>query len=232
MAVSKSRSQIMPLAIASTLVLATQLGVSIAHAEVIDFEDVPAPFDDGYGIFVGPVNDGYRGFEWFTNWNGGFTIPVLSAAVYRNQVTLASGYQTAIASGTQAMFIPADYQQGFCVAKLSRSGPWDLNALSIAGAWRSGLEVEFQGLRGNEIAFSYTTTVGAPGVMNNFALNFTGIDQFVIISSGGSPAYPGGDNAALIIDNIGYTVPAPGALALFALACGCGRRARGGRRRG
>jgi hypothetical protein len=62
--------------------------------------------------------------------------------------------------------------------------------------------------------------------MNDFALNFTGIDRFLVISSGGSPAYPGGDNAALIIDNIGCTVPAPGALALFALACGGRRRAR------
>jgi hypothetical protein len=180
------------------------------------------------------LNYGYRGFNWRTNWNGGFTIPVLSAAVYRNQVTLASGYQTAIPVGTQAMFIPADYQQSFCFVEMSRTGgvgQWDLDSLSLAGAWRSGLEVEFRGLRGNEIAFSYTTTLGAPGVMNDFALNFTGIDRFFVISSGGSPAYPGGDNAALIIDNIGCTVPAPGALALFALACGCGRRARGGRRR-
>lgn len=223
---SRSLPRLSHVAIASMLVLATELGVSIAHADAIDFEDVNAPFDDGYGIFVGPVDYGYRGFNWTTNWNGGFTIPVLSAAVYRNQVTLASGYQTAIPVGTQAMFIPADYQQSFCFVEMARAEAWDLNSLSIAGAWRSGLAVEFRGLRGNEIAFSYTTTLGAPGVMNDFALNFTGIDSFFIISDGGIPAYKGGDNGALIIDNISYTVPAPGALALFALACGRGRRRR------
>jgi hypothetical protein len=222
---SLSRSHLTPRAIASTLVLATAFTASSAHADVIDFEDVSAPFDDGYGIFVGPVNDGYRGFNWATNWNGGFTIPVLSAAVYRNEVTLASGYQTAIPVGTQAMFIPADYQQSFCVFDMARAGAWDLNSLSLTGAWRSGLAVEFQGLRGNDVAFSYTTTLGAPGVMKNFALNFTGIDRFLITSSGGSPAYPGGDNAALIIDNIGYTVPAPSALALLGLV-GLTRRSR------
>jgi len=220
MAHPTSRNRFLPLAMSSKLVLAfaAVLAVSSAHADVIDFEDVNAPFDDGYGIYVGPVDDGYRGFNWTTNWNGGFSIPVLSAAVYRNEVTLASGYQTAIPSGTHAMFIPADYQQSFCFVEMARSGAWDLNSLSIAGAWRSDLSVEFQGLRGNDIVFSYTTTIGAPGVMNTFALNFTGIDRFFVISSGGNPAYPGGDNAALILDNINYTIPAPGALAVFALA--------------
>jgi uncharacterized protein (TIGR03382 family) len=57
-------------------------------------------------------------------------------------------------------------------------------------------------------------------------LNFNGIDTLFIRSSGGTTAYTVGGGAHLIIDNLAYSIPAPGALALLGVAGVIRRRRR------
>lgn len=215
------------LASAYAIVLATALAGSVAHADILTFEDVGTPVDDGYGIYVGRVSDGYRGFTWYTDWTGwGDPLTPNSAAVYRNQVTLDSGYKTAIPVGAQAMFIPSFYQSPSCLLEMQRSEQWDLHTLRVTGAWRSELSVEFAGFRGAQQVATYSTILGTPGILETLALNFTSIDRLVIRSAGGSPFYSVGDSTSLIIDDVNYSViPAPGAAALLALG-GLARRRR------
>ncbi len=192
---------------------------SAARAETIDFEDAPTPFADDYDFRWGPLASGYRGFDWSTNWNGTFELPIFSAAVYENapSTTLESGFRTAIPVGTRALFTPADFDQGYCFLRMSRNEPWNIGSLSVAAAWRDGVTVELLGLRGNETVFNSFTTLGASGVMKDLSVNIEGIDTLLVIGYGGVPSYPVSDNSLLIIDNIQYSIPAPGALALLGL---------------
>jgi hypothetical protein len=201
-----------------TLVVA--LAASTTHAETIDFEDAPTPWIGDYNFQWGPLAADYRGFNWSTNWDGSFELPIFSAAVYQNtpSLSLPSGFETAIPVGSRALFTPALFDQGFCFLRMSRDELWNIGSLSVAAAWRNGVTVELLGLRGGETIFNSFTTLGASGVMSNLSVNITGIDTLYIIGYDGVPSYPVSDNSLLIIDNINYTIPAPSAFALFALA--------------
>jgi hypothetical protein len=213
--------------IASRIMLSTcclpLLASSLATAEIIDFEDVATPYT-GESFPYGSVSAGYRGFIWGTN--GGYP-PLASgaAAVYQNSGTTDSGYLTAIAASTRAMFTPSS-SDGFHQLTVSRSEEWDFVSADIAAAWRTGMVVEFTGsLAGNQL-YSYSVTLNSAGVLYAMNLNFQGIDTLTIRSSGGSNAYSSGAGAHLIIDNFAYTVPAPSAMALLAAAGFCRRRRR------
>jgi hypothetical protein len=220
--------------IASRIMLSTcclpLLASSLATAEIIDFEDVATPLKEfgsptELGFGYGPVANGYRGFSWGTNWVGSSSLPAGSALVYHNIGSTASGYLTAIASGTRAMYTPTSYD-GFHQLTVSRSEEWDFVSADIAAAWRTGMVVEFTGsLAGNQL-YSYSVTLNSAGVLYAMNLNFQGIDTLTIRSSGGSNAYSSGAGAHLIIDNFAYTVPAPSAMALLAAAGFCRRRRR------
>jgi hypothetical protein len=216
--------------IASRIMLSTcclpLLASSLATAEIIDFEDVATPYTIDLFAY-GSVSAGYRGFNWGTNWPGGSSepIPAGSATVYQNSGTTNSGYLTAIAGGTRAMFTPTS-SAGFYQLTVSRSEEWDFVSADIAAAWRTGMVVEFTGsLAGNQL-YSYSVTLNSAGVLYAMNLNFQGIDTLTIRSSGGSNAYSSGAGAHLIIDNFAYTVPAPSAMALLAAAGFCRRRRR------
>ncbi|MFM1868748.1 MAG: hypothetical protein RL591_2156 [Planctomycetota bacterium] len=217
--------------IASRIMLSTcclpLLASSLATAEIIDFEDVATPvLNPNFGD-IGAVSNGYRGFNWGTNWPGGDSepIPPGSGTVYHNNGTANSGYLTAIAAGTRAMFTPTSYD-GFHQLTVSRSEAWDFVAADIAAAWRTGMLVQFTGsLAGNQL-YSYSVTLNSAGVLYAMNLNFQGIDTLTIRSSGGTNVYVGGGGAHLIIDNFAYTVPAPSAMALLAAAGFCRRRRR------
>jgi uncharacterized protein (TIGR03382 family) len=196
------------------LALLALSATSVVHAETITFEDVPTPNTDDYNFQWGPVATGYRGFNWSTNYQNTASL------------TLPSGFQTAIPQGTRALFTPGDFDQGYCFLQMSRSESWNISSLSVAAAWRSGVTVELLGLRNNQTVFNSFTTLGASGVMNHLSVNQSEIDTLLVIGYGGQPSYPVSDNSILIIDNISYTIPAPGALALFALAGGARRRRR------
>ena len=199
-----------------------------AHADIIDFEDSPTPFSDDYDFRWGAVAEGYRGFSWSTNWNGSFELPIFSAAVYQNTPTLSldSGFQTAIPQGTKALFTPADFDQGYCFLQMSRGELWNIESLRVAAAWRNGVTVELLGLRGGQTVFNSFATLGVNGVMSQLSVNAAGIDTLLVIGYGGVPAYPVSDNSLLIIDNISYSIPAPGAVAVFAIFLGVARRRR------
>jgi hypothetical protein len=210
--------------LASTLSLFVS---AVAPADLIDFEDVATPFSANSGLFnVGEVIDGYRGFDWGSNWIGSSIIPAGAAAAFLNNGTVPSGYQTAIANGTRAMYTPGSFEQSPCLVTMSRSETWNFNSVDIGTAWRTGVLVEITGLLSGSTIYSYSFTIGAAGVLSTLSLNFTGIDTLRIRSSGGTAAYSDGDGAHLILDNLSYSVPAPGALALLALSGGVRRRRR------
>jgi hypothetical protein len=201
------------------------LATSLATAEIIDFEDVATPSTSSVtGLGYGAVSNGYRGFNWSTGWGGSAEVPAGSAFVYHNIGSLASGYQTAIASGTRAMFLPTDAPSHELT--ITRGETWNFGSMDFAAAWNTNLSVEITGLLAGNVLYTYSTTIATPGQLASLELNFYGIDTLFIRSSGGTTAYSGGAGAHLIIDNLAYSVPAPGAVALAGLAGLTGRRRR------
>ena len=215
--------------IASRILVAScclpMLATSLATAEIIDFEDVATPLTE-LGFGYGPVANGYRGFSWGTNWVGSSSLPAGSASVYHNIGSTASGYLTAIASGTRAMYLPSDNSTSSNELTISRSETWNFGSMDFAAAWNTNLSVEITGLLAGNVLYTYSTTIATPGQMTSLALNFNGIDTLFIRSSGGTTAYSGGAGAHLIIDNLAYSIPAPGALALLGVAGVIRRRRR------
>jgi hypothetical protein len=201
------------------------LATSLATAEIIDFEDVATPVNTEL-FDAGGVSNGYRGFNWSTNWVGSSLLPAGSAAVYHNVGSTASGYLTAIASGTRAMFLPGVFESPVNELTITRSETWNFGSMDFAAAWNTNLSVEITGLLAGNVLYTYSTTIATPGQLASLELNFNGIDTLFIRSSGGTTAYAGGSGAHLIIDNFAYTVPAPSAMALLAAAGFCRRRRR------
>jgi hypothetical protein len=215
--------------ITSRMLVATcclpMLATSLATAEIIDFEDVATPLN-GDIFDTGTVSEGYRGFNWSTNWVGSTQAPAGSAKVYHNIGSTASGYLTAIASGTRAMYLPGVFESPVNELTITRGETWNFGSMDLAAAWNTNLSVEITGLLAGNVLYTYSTTIATPGQMASLSLNFNGIDTLFIRSSGGTTAYAGGSGAHLIIDNLAFSVPAPGAVALAGLAGLMGRRRR------
>lgn len=193
-------------------------------ADILDFEDVATP--NQTVASYGTVLDGYHGFDWATNGPGSPGLPAGEAAVYLNNSTYISGYQTAIPVGTRAMFTPGTVAQSPCIVTMTRAETWNFHSVDIATAWRTGVLVEITGLLAGSTIYSHTLTIESAGVLSTLSLNFTGIETLRIESSGGTAVYSGGNGAHLILDNMNYSVPTPGALALLALAGMVQRRRR------
>jgi hypothetical protein len=202
------------------------LATSLATAEIIDFEDVATPSSGGNLADYGVVSNGYRGFNWSTNWVGSTSEPAGSAFVYHNIGSTASGYLTAIASGTRAMYLPGAIASPVNELTITRGETWNFGSMDFAAAWNTNLSVEITGLLAGNVLYTYSTTIATPGQMASLSLNFNGIDTLFIRSSGGTTAYAGGAGSNLIIDNLAFSVPAPGAVALAGLAGLMGRRRR------
>jgi hypothetical protein len=207
--------------LATTLVLLCSSAIfgSAANAEMIDFEDVATPTSIAIG-YSGVVSNGYRGFNWTTNFAD------QSARVYHNVGSTNSGFLTAIPSGTRAMYLPGAFESPVNELTISRGTSWNFGSMDFAAAWNTNLSVEITGLLAGNVLYTYSTTIATPGQLASLELNFVGIDTLFIRSSGGSTAYAGGAGAHLIIDNFAYTVPAPSAMALLAAAGLCRRRRR------
>lgn len=200
------------------------LAATPALADILDFEDVATPVQSVADY--GQVLDGYHGFDWASNGPGSPGLPAGEASVYLNNITVNSGYQTAIPVGTRAMFTPGGIAQSLCILTMTRAETWDFHSVDIATAWRTGVLVEITGLVAGSTIYSHTFTIESAGVLSTLSLNFTGIETLRIRSSGGTTVYSGGNGAHLILDNMNYSVPTPGALALVALAGMVQRRRR------
>lgn len=195
---------------------------SAVQADILDFEDVATPYTSLL-LSAGEVTDGYRGFDWQSNWSA---YPGGSVYAYMNSGTVPSGYQSAIASGTRALYTPANFGQPLCILTITRGEIWNFSSVDIGTAWRTGVFVEITGSLAGSTLYSHSFTIDSAGVLGTLALDFSGIDTLTVRSSGGVAAYADGDGAHLIMDNLNYSVPAPGALALLALAGGVRRRRR------
>jgi len=212
--------------------LAALLTAPAASADMIDFENFATPntcvnYFDNFGV----MPSSYAGFNWSTDFpfSGDSCTPANSMAVYRNTQSPGmspSGFSTAIPQGTRAGFIPVYWSWG--ELRMSRAEPWNFHGASFAGIWRNNVWVSMYGYTGTTQTHYQLAILGAAGVSQQVDVNFTGIDRLVIRVTHGNWAGWAGDLPMTTIDNISYTVvPAPGALALLALAGG----ARGRRRR-
>jgi hypothetical protein len=124
------------------------------------------------------------------------------------------------------MYLPSDNSTSSNELTISRSETWNFGSMDFAAAWNTNLSVEITGLLAGNVLYTYSTTIATPGQMTSLALNFNGIDTLFIRSSGGTTAYTVGGGAHLIIDNLAYSIPAPGALALLGVAGVIRRRRR------
>ena len=199
-----------------------------ANADLIDFEDVATPNDCGwYFENWGTVPSNHAGFTWSTHFpfSGDSCTPPNSMSVYRNTQPAdarPSGFSTAIPQGTRAGFIPVYWSWGELT--MSRAEQWDFHGASFAGIWRNNVWVSLTGYSGGAQSHYHLAFLGAAGVSQQVNVNFTGIDRLIVHVNLGNWAGWDGDLPMTTIDDISYTVvPAPGALALLALA-GCARR--------
>jgi hypothetical protein len=200
-----------------------------AQGAIIDFEDFATPNTCGYYFDnFGVMPSSYAGFNWSTDFpfSGDSCTPANSMAVYRNTQSPGmspSGFSTAIPQGTRAGFIPVYWSWG--ELRMSRTEAWAFHGAAFAGIWRNNVWVRLEGYQGTTQTHTHLAFLGAAGVSQQVNVNFTGIDRLVIRVQLGNWAGWDGDLPMTTIDNISYTVvPAPGALALFALAGSVRRR--------
>ena len=148
--------------------------------------------------------NGYSGFAWTNFW------------VIDRSYAPVSGFAN-VATSTSSATVA--YNIFGATATMTSDTPFDLGALTLAAAWRSGLNVTLTGLDalGNPIAGATASyVVGQSAQM--VTPNFTGVYGVQFSSSGGTDVpNAAGVGAQLAIDNLVLTstVPEPSSIALL-----------------
>lgn len=148
--------------------------------------------------------NGYSGFAWTNFW------------VIDRSYAPVSGFAN-VATSTSSATVA--YNIFGATATMTSGTPFDLGALTLAAAWRSGLNVTLTGLDalGNPIAGATASyVVGQTAQM--VTPNFTGVYGVQFSSSGGTDVpNAAGVGAQLAIDNLVLTstVPEPSPIALL-----------------
>jgi len=154
--VNKFKLLVLGLAIAA-------LGNSQANAAILTFDDITT--DPTASI------TNYGGFTWTSTG-------VLNSTTY----ALPSGYKVANTSGDYVAF------NEFAGIASANSTTFDFIGANLTSAWNDDLQLEVKGLLGGSELYSQTVTLQsvAPDAAKRFDFNFTGIDELVFTSSGGT----------------------------------------------
>jgi len=191
---------------------------------VADFEALETPFSNwqcvaSYGIFAS-----HAGLEWtcpeapYFDYQAGVYIP--NAVEY--------GYTYGVTSGEQAFLSP---WESSVEVSLDGGGLWTMESVWVNAAWNNDLTINFTGLRDGVIVaemdhvHAYATIVE----LISFGTAFVGIDTLIVDSWGGYDAgfeYTGTNYTNFTMDDFTYSIPAPGAVAVLAIAGLCTRRRR------
>ena len=210
----------------TTLCIATTLLTTGAMAGwsgpiVADFEELDTPNSDAssfesYGFF-----SQHAGLSWYC--------PEASGGDYQAGVYVPdgsdNGYTYGVTSGEQAFYSPWESPVEI---SLDGGGLWAMESVWVNAAWNNDLTINFQGLRDGQVVaemehvHAYATVVE----LITFGNAFIGIDTLFVDSWGGTNAGFGGSGEHFTMDDFTYSVPAPGAIALFGIVGLCSRRRR------
>ena len=210
----------------TTLCIATTLLTTGAMAGwsgpiVADFEELDTPNSDetvleSYGFF-----SQHAGLSWYCpgapdiDYQAGVYVPNGSD----------NGYTYGVTSGEQAFASP---WESSVEISLDGGGLWAMESVWVNAAWNNDLTINFQGLRDGQVVaemehvHAYATVVE----LITFGNAFIGIDTLFVDSWGGTNAGFGDSGEHFTMDDFTYSVPAPGAIALFGIVGLCSRRRR------
>lgn len=178
------RSQIAAIAVGVGLTLG-------ASANVVNFEDQYPGYDTAQ-----PLDAGYAGFDW-----AGDPYSVT------NGLLPGSGFEF----GTMDSVSLAVFDDGVA---FSRPELFNFDRASVAAAWNIDESVLVQGWRQGELLYSRNVlaSYNAPALVD-FAFN--GVDTVTVHGSGGTDAgLEGGGGQQLVLDNLEYSFPQAGPVAL------------------
>ncbi len=174
-------------------------GTAFAQTEILTFDDLSGV--GGYNEYR-LIPNGYGGLQWQN------LLYMAGLAQTPN-----SGYVNGVVSLSNIAF------NGAGAPALVSDGFFNLNSAYLTAAWNDGLQVEVKGFVGATLIYDHAYTVNTTGpTLVNF--NYTGINQVMFISSGGTP-HPGlgSSGEQFVMDNLSITfVPEPSAFALVGLA--------------
>ena len=149
------------------------LSVGVAGATTIDFDDNPGE----------PIYYGYHGFDWDSDVEIGATNGY------------DGGYQLLDADGYVAYNYYGDDPSSI---KLIGSGTFDFNSADWASAWDSSQTLTLYGYNDGVELYQTSVTITNSSILN-LELNWTGIDQLTMYTSGSHYA----------MDNFTYNESAP-----------------------
>ena len=181
---------------AALSVAAAGAAPATAAVAVLDFESVATPLSGGslfssYGMLTG---GNYGGFAWD------------QAYVYQRGSS-ANSYSAGVVSGVKAM----SNNLGNPLV-ISRSERWDLVSAYITPGFASGLQLRIEAFDGSTLTVDRVVTLGSTAGPPSFvSFNIERITSIRITPLAST-------NRQFIIDDLAIVVPAPGALALVAVA--------------
>lgn len=171
------------------LVLFLLFGISgIATGAVLTFDDIST---DEIGI----IPDGYGGLYWDE-----------MGYIDGESIHPGSGYENGTVSGDYVA-----YNKSALLATVTEPDVntlFDFNGAYFAGAWNNGLNIHIRGFRNGGVLYDTTILVDATGP-TWLQADFTGIDQLVLDSFGGTDAGFNGSGEHFAMDNFTYNETAP-----------------------
>ena len=182
--------------VAASSVGAAGAAPASAAMAVLDFESVETSLSGGslfssYGMLTG---GSYGGFAWD------------QAYVYQRN-SAANSYSAGVVSGVKAM---SNFLGNPLV--ISRSEQWDVVSAYITPGFASGLQLRIEAFDGSTLTVDRVVTLGSTAGPPSFvSLNIERITSIRITPLAST-------NRQFIIDDLAFVVPAPGALALVAVA--------------
>jgi hypothetical protein len=135
----------------------------------IYFDDLYTPnIDPGDQFFIGPITNGYNGFDW-NNFG-----------VIDGLTSTGSGYNAGIISPNNLCF--NEYANP---ASFSSEEQFDFYSAYLTAGWNDGLQVEVQGYDGSSLVYDNTYSISST-TPTLITFNYLGVTEVLFSSSGGT----------------------------------------------
>ena len=156
-----------------------------ADAALLTFDNITKEYD-------GTVQE-YGGLKWVN-------VNVLRKDFFKDKFNINSGFENGVVSGTYVAV--NDYARTASI--LSDGNPFTFQGTYLTAAWNTGLQIAVSGKLNGEKKYQRTITVDADrGTW--FNINFSGIDELVFSSFGGTNAGLGWKGKHFVMDDFTYS---------------------------